>query len=152
MNTQNQLFAETIAPYSAAAQRFLRQLRTLVLETALEIDDVGVITEALRWGQFSFLTLETGSGSTIRIDGRRSDEDVAIMYFHCQSGLIDHFKDLYADQLKFEGKRAIIFDVHASLPEAASRHCISLALTHHLRKIRGQSRSRKIATPHHHRH
>ena len=152
MNPQDELFAETIAPYSMAAQKFLRQLRRLVLETAKETDGVGSITEALRWGQFSFLTLETGSGSTIRIDGRRNDEDVAVMYFHCQSGLIDHFKELYAGQLKFEGKRAIIFDVHASLPEAAIRHCISLALTHHLRKIRGQSGSLKIATPHHHRH
>jgi hypothetical protein len=36
--------------------------------------------------------------------------------------------------MKFEGNRGIVFDVADGLPEEALRHCISLALTYHLRK------------------
>jgi hypothetical protein len=152
MTEQDQLFAATISPYSPGARKLLLILRKLVLSTARNLNGVGEITEALRWGQFSFLTLESASGSTIRIDGKRKDANAVAMYFHCQSGLVDHFRELYGDSLKFEGKRAIVLDVRAYVPEAAIRHCISLALTHHLRKIPEKSGRRKIATPHHHRH
>ena len=134
MTEQTQLFDEAIARYSPSARKLLRALRKLVLGTARDLNGVGKITEALRWGQFSFLTLESGSGSTIRIDGNRKDANAVAMYFNCQSGLVDHFRELYGDSLKFEGKRAIVFDTQAHVPEAAIRHCISLALTHHLRK------------------
>ena len=152
MSEQDHLFDEAIAPYSPRARKLLLALRKLVLSTAHDLKGVGEITEALRWGQFSFLTLQSGSGSTIRIDGRREDENAVAMYFHCQSGLVDHFRELHGDSLKFEGKRAIVFDTRAHVPEAAIRHCISLALTHHLRKIPDKSRKQKIATPHHYRH
>ena len=135
MSVQNQLFQEAIAPYSLPVQKTLRALRQLVLKTAKQNERIGPITEALRWGQFSFLTLETRSGSTIRIDRKRADADKVAIYFHCQSGLIDHFKERYGDQLSYDGKRALVFDVRASLPEEIIRHCILLALTHHLRKI-----------------
>ena len=139
----NNLFLEAIAPYSLMAQKLLSHLRKLVHKTAGELPEVGEITEALRWNQFSFLTEK--SGSTFRIDGKRNDANVVAMYFHCQSGLIDQFKTHYAKELKFEGKRAIILDVNDKLPEAALRHCISLALTHHLRKIPAKSRNEKSA-------
>jgi hypothetical protein len=142
MAAEGELFQNAIASYSSAAQKTLARLRGLVLENAKTLDGVGPITEALRWGQFSFLTLETGSGSTFRIDGRKNDPNIAVMYFHCQSGLIDHFKELYGNQLSFEGKRAIVLDVRKRLPESELRHCISLALTHHLRKIPTKSRKR----------
>ncbi len=135
MSAQNQLFQETIAPYSLPVQKTLRALRQLVLKTAMQHEDIGPITQELRWGQFSFLTLETRSGTTIRIDGKRAEAHKAAMYFHCQSGLINHFKELYGDQLTYEGKRALVFDARASLAEDIIRHCILLALAHHLRKI-----------------
>jgi hypothetical protein len=43
-------------------------------------------------------------------------------------------KELYRGKMKFEGNRRIVFDVADRLPEEALRHCISLALTYHLRK------------------
>jgi hypothetical protein len=145
MTTQDRLFAETIAPYSPNARSRLGELRKLILSTARSLEGVGEIAQALRWGQFSFLTLESGSGSTIRIDGRRGDASSVAIYFHCQSGLIEHFKELYPDQLKYEGQRAIVLKVDAPLPEAKLRHCISLALTHHLRKLPAKSRKAKRA-------
>jgi Domain of unknown function (DU1801) len=127
-------FEEAIAHYSAPVRKKLAALRALVLETAKTTPGVGRIEEALKWGQHSFLTPETGSGSTIRIDGKRKDKDGCAMFFHCQSGLIEMFKDIYGQQLKYEGKRALIFRSGEELPVETLRHCIALALTHHLRK------------------
>jgi hypothetical protein len=132
-------FAQAIAPYSPQVKAGLQELRQLVLDTAAKTDGVGRIEETLKWNQPSFLTPETGSGSTIRIDGKRNDPDKYAMYFHCQSGLIDLFKERYGKALTYEGNRALIFDVKDLLPTEILSHCISLALTHHLVK-----RSKKL--------
>ena len=145
MSDQDDLFFETIAPYSPKVRRRLGELRKLILSTARSLEGAGEITQALRWGQFSFLTLESSSGSTVRIDSKRNDTETVAIYFHCQSGLIEHFKELYPDQLKYEGQRAIVLNADAPLPEATLRHCISLALTHHLRKLPAKGRKTKRA-------
>jgi Domain of unknown function (DU1801) len=133
-------FSDAIARYTPEIQAQLKNLRHLVLYIAAKTEGVGEIEEALKWGQPSFLTTETKSGSTIRIDGRRNDPTKYAMYFHCKSGLIDEFKQHYNGALNFEGKRAIIFDAKDELPTEILGHCISLALTHHLRKIPVKSR------------
>lgn len=108
-------------------------LRELVFDTAAATADVGPLTETLKWGQPSYLTGETGSGTTVRIDRLKTRDGYAV-YFHCQSGLIGQFRELYPDIFRYEGKRAIHFDVKDRLPVRELRHCIALALTHHLRK------------------
>jgi len=40
----------------------------MIFDVAKKTPGVGKLEEDLRWGQPSYLTLETGSGSTIRID------------------------------------------------------------------------------------
>lgn len=112
----------------------LRRLRRLILETAAATPGVGAIEEDLRWGQPSFLTTETGAGSTIRIDGLRKEEGRYALFFHCQSGLVEEFRGLYGNRLAFSGNRAIELKVGEPLPEAELRHCIALALSYHLRK------------------
>jgi Domain of unknown function (DU1801) len=136
-------FTKAIAPYTPQVQARLKELRQLVLETAAKTDGVGRIEEALKWGQPSFLTLETGSGSTIRIDGLRSEPEKLAVYFHCQSGLIETFKNHYGTALTFEGNRSIVLDAKLALPNEALAHCISLALTHHLRKKTGKASAQK---------
>jgi hypothetical protein len=106
----------------------------MIFDVAKKTPGVGKLEEALRWGQPSYLTPETGSGSTIRIDHIRNEPRKYAMYFICTSGLIEDFKELYKDELKFVGNRSIVFSVGDRLPEAALRHCVSLALTYHLRK------------------
>jgi hypothetical protein len=120
--------------YPKPVRTKLRALRQMIFDVAKKTPGVGKLEEALRWGQPSYLTPETGSGSTIRIDGIKDEPGKYAMYFICTSGLIDDFKDLYKDEMKFVGNRSIVFDVGDRLPEAALRHCISLALTYHLRK------------------
>jgi hypothetical protein len=158
VSSTDKLFKATIAPYSAAVQKKLTQLRSLILATARETDGVGATEETLKWNQFSFLTSESASGSTIRIDGSRKEPAKLAMYVHCQSGLIDEFKQHYARTLQFEGKRAVVLDAAEPLPKDALKHCISLALTHHMRKMPRQKRKENAQgakhgqTANHHRH
>lgn len=112
----------------------LLSLRSMIFDVAKKTPGVGALEEGLRWGQPSYLTSETGSGSTIRIDQIGGEGRKYAMYFICTSGLVEEFKELYGDEMKFEGNRSIVFDVSDKLPEAALRHCISLALTYHKRK------------------
>jgi len=85
-----------IEAYSPPVSDCLLALRDLILQTAEETPGVGSVEEDLRWGQPSFLTPETGSGSTIRIDGVRNNASKYAIYFHCQTGLVDEFRAIYA--------------------------------------------------------
>jgi hypothetical protein len=125
---------DVIARHPAPTRKLLMELRQLILETARETNGVGPIEEALRWGQHSFQTVDSGSGSTIRIDALRGNSSSCAMYFHCQSGLIASFRERYPKKMKYVGKRSIEFIVGEALPYDELKHCISLALTHHLRK------------------
>ena len=122
--------------YPAPLRRKLLALRRLILDTAKATKGVGVVEETLKWGQPSYLTPLTKSGSTIRIDRIRSSDDRYAIYFHCQTGLVAAFRDLYPNEMTYDGNRAIVFDIGDRLPQPALRHCIGLALTYHLNKPR----------------
>src|SRR5215813_6364281 len=118
---------------SAPVKTKLLALRRLILDTARSTKGVGRIEEALKWGEPSYLTAETGSGSTIRIDRVKSADNQVAVFFHCQTDLVDTFRELYP-KLSYSGNRAILLDADKKLPEAELRHCVALALTYHLRK------------------
>ena len=44
------------------------------------------------------------------------------------------FRELYAEELEFQGNRAIILSLSQPLPEAVIKHCLELALTYQQRK------------------
>jgi len=125
--------ASVFKAYPSALRAKLMALREIVFDTADKTTGVGRLTETLKWGQPSYLTEETGSGTTVRIDRLKADDAYAV-FFHCQSGLLGQFRELYPDTFKYEGKRAIHFAAGDRLPVRELRHCIALALTHHLRK------------------
>ena len=112
----------------------LLALRRLILETASATEGVGKLQETLKWGQPSYLTADTGSGSTIRIDRVKARGDQYAMYVHCQTNLVATFQELYPNEFRFGGNRSIIFDAGDEIPEPALRHCVALALTYHLNK------------------
>jgi hypothetical protein len=120
--------------YPAQVRPKLAALRRLILDTAKTTKGVGAIKETLKWGQLSFVTPETRSGSTIRIDVVKSNPKRYAMYFHCQTNLVASFRQLYPKEFAYEGNRAILFDLDKSVPEKPLRHCIALALTYHLEK------------------
>ena len=120
--------------YPKETRAKLLVLRRLIFETAAETQGVGSLEETLKWGQPSYLTSATKAGSTIRIDRTKSDAGHYAMYFHCQTNLVATFRELYPDAFTYEGNRSILFEPDGDLPTAELRHCISMALTYHLRK------------------
>jgi hypothetical protein len=130
--------ARLFKAYPPALRGKLMALRELVFYTARNTPGVGALTETLKWGQPSYLTAATGSGSTVRIDRLKTDDGYAL-YFHCQSGLVGQFRALYADTFRYQGERAILFSLDDRVPTSELGHCIALALTHHARKKRPRS-------------
>jgi hypothetical protein len=120
--------------YPKPLKEKLLALRRLIFETARTTRGVGALQETLKWGQPSYLTPQTNSGSTIRIDQVKSAAGRYAVYFHCQTNLVETFRELYPTQLRFEGNRSIVLDVKDELPQAELRHCVALALTYHLNK------------------
>ena len=112
----------------------LLALRRLILNTAKTTKGVGAVEETLKWGQPSYLTPETKSGSTIRIDAIKAGADKYAVYFHCQTNLVETFRELYPDEFSFGGNRCIILNAADKVPEPALRHCVALALTYHLNR------------------
>jgi Domain of unknown function (DU1801) len=120
--------------YPKPLQARLLALRRLIFETAKTTKGVGTLQETLKWGQPSYLTPATKSGSTIRIDRVKSTADQYAVYFHCQTDLVETFRELYPTELSFGGNRSILLDAKDKLPQAALCHCVALALTYHLNK------------------
>jgi hypothetical protein len=116
----------------------LLALRRLIFDTADAVEGVGPLEESLKWGQPSYLTSETKSGSTVRIDRIKSAANQYAVYFHCQTNLVETFRQLYPTELNYGGNRTIILNADDEVPEPALRHCVALALTYHLNKRAGR--------------
>ena len=125
---------EVFRAYPKPLKAKLLALRRLIFDTAKTTKGVGALQETLKWGQPSYLTTETKSGSTIRIDRVTSVADQYAVYFHCQTDLVETFRELYPTELSYGGNRSIILNAEDELPEPALRHCLALALTYHLNK------------------
>jgi len=125
---KNQDVAEKFDSYPDQIRRKLLFLRQLILDTASEMSDIDEVEETLKWGEPSYIVK---SGSTIRMDWKVSNPNQYAMYFHCKTKLVDTFKELYRNEFKFEGNRAIVFGVNDEIPENELKHCISLSLSYH---------------------
>ena len=125
--------AATFASYDDRVRAELLVLRELILATADETAGVGRIEETLKWGQPSYLTPETKSGSTVRIAPTKADSafDYA-MFFICSTNLVERFEDLFGDVFHYDGDRALLFSIGDEVPENELRQCVAMALTYHL--------------------
>jgi hypothetical protein len=128
--------------YRAPIRSRLLALRRLILETAKATEGVGRLEETLKWGQPSYLTSDTKSGSTIRIDKVKSADNRYAVYFHCQTDLVATFRELYPKEFRYEGNRSIVFCAEDTIPEPELRHCLALALTYRLNRKGGRLRRR----------
>lgn len=110
--------------YPEKIQPLMYQLRALVLDVA-EKGGLGEVDETLKWGEPSY---GVKGGSPVRMDWKPKDPEHYCLFFHCQTKLVDTFRELYAHVLTFEGNRAIVLDVRKPLPKAAIQDCVDLAL------------------------
>lgn len=123
-----------IDSYPGSVKLKLYYLRDLILDVASKTPGVGEIEETLKWGEPSFITSQTKSGSTIRIDWKKSTPHLYYIYFNCKTTLIDDFKEIYGDVFVYGGNRSIIFKVDDEVPYKELSECIALALTYHAKK------------------
>ncbi len=123
--------AAVFASYPVDVHKRLIQLRQLIFDTAAATVGVGPLEEVLRWGEPSYLTTQSKSGSIIRIHWKPSDGAHYRMYFHCQTNLVATFRELYPTELRYDGKRSIVLARRAGVPVDVLCHCIALALTYH---------------------
>lgn len=120
--------ATTFDSYPKDIRKKLLMLRKLIFKAASEIEELEAIEETLKWGQPSYLVK---SGSTIRLGCPKFEPAQYAIYFNCKTNLIETFKELYRDIFKFEGNRAIIFNINDLVAEKELKHCISLSLRYH---------------------
>ncbi|MEO1194256.1 MAG: DUF1801 domain-containing protein [Pseudomonadota bacterium] len=131
------------AGFPEAVRLGLLRLRDLIFEIAAETPGVGPLEETLKWGQPAFLTPETRSGSTIRVGVPKTGGFA--LYVHCQTTIIAESRDLFPDDLTYEGNRAIHFQDLSEVSAEPVRLVIARALTYHQRSGR-RAAGRKGAT------
>lgn len=123
--------AKIFERYPEPMRQKLMRLRQLIIDTALDCNNTETLEETLKWGEPSYLIK---GGSTIRVDWKHSAPEQYALYFHCKTKLVDTFKELYGNILKFDGNRAIVFHQNDEIPLEQVKHCILLSLTYHNRK------------------
>ena len=120
--------------YPSKFKKKLLELRQLILETAAKIESVGEIEETLKWGEPSYLTPKSKSGSTIRIAWKEGKNDQYSIFFKCTADLVPAMKKKFSDRFTFGGKRSIDFKLNEKVPKKELKQCIALALTYHRNK------------------
>ncbi len=140
----NDAVAQTFEAYPPKIRPKLLALRSFIFETAASVEGVGELEETLKWGEPAYLTSQSKSGTTVRIGWKKSTPSQYAMYFHCQTNLVETFRMLFANELKFEGNRAIVFDESDTVPQDSLSFCIAAALTYHRSKKSVQSKQPRI--------
>lgn len=119
--------AAKLASYPNAVKHSLLALRALIFSSATELG-IEAIDESIKWGQLSY---RVKGGSPIRIGWQDETPHQYLLFFHCQTQLVDTFRQLYPNELVFQGNRAIVFSLSEPLSVAPTKHCISIALNYH---------------------
>ncbi len=102
----------------------LLKLRALILSVISDCG-LGEYEETLKWGEPSYLV---DGGSTVRFNWKEKDNDHIFVFFNCNTKLVDTFKELYSEDLEFDGNRAIVLKLSEPLPVDELRQCIELSL------------------------
>ncbi len=118
---------EIFANYPIHVRDKMDFLRSLVIETAEE-EGIDELEETLKWGEPSFVT---NNGSTLRMDWKERSPGQYAMYFQCSSRLVETFRMVFNHTFKYEGKRAIVFQLDQKIPELELKECIKATLTYH---------------------
>lgn len=102
------------------------QLREVIFSVAESLD-LGEVDESLKWGEPSY---QVKGGSPVRMDWKEKHPDQYFLFFHCQTKLVDTFRELYSERLVLEGNRAIVLQTNKKFPQKAIRHCVEIAMTY----------------------
>ncbi|MDP8162926.1 DUF1801 domain-containing protein [Pasteurella skyensis] len=126
--TTNPEFETKLESYPDFVRDKMKNLRTLVIETAEEVPEITDLEETLKWGEPSFLTK---TGSTLRMDWKEKTPNQYQMYFKCTSRLVETFKLVFGELFEYENNRAIIFQLDQEIPVVQLKKCIKATLMYH---------------------
>jgi hypothetical protein len=115
---------QKLAAYPAQVRDQLLRLRSLIYAVS-EAESLGPVQESLKWGEPSYLT--TG-GSPVRMDWKPDSPDQVCLYFNCQTSLVETFAELFANELQFAGRRALVLPLTEALPVNELSTCLSMAM------------------------
>ena len=113
------------------ARKRLMEMRALIYKTAAGSEGVGVLAEELKWGQPSYLTPETKSGTTIRLGTLKGHPEHVALFVHCQTNLIPRMRREHRADFQFSGKRALLVPLAGKLPREELMDCMRMALLYH---------------------
>jgi hypothetical protein len=117
---------EKFESYPTHIKPLMLQLRELVFNIA-DDSNLEVVDVSLKWGEPSY---QVKHGSPVRMDWKENSPDQYYLFFHCQTKLVDTFRELYCGRLEFEGNRGIVLHVGKKLPVNIIRHCLELAMNY----------------------
>lgn len=130
--------ARAFDAFAPAVRKRLLAIRALIHAVARDTEGVGEIDETLKWGEPAYLAAHPRTGSTVRLGSPKGRPDHCAVYFNCNTTLVDTFRSLFPNELRFEGNRAIVFAPDAPIDKQALAVCIGAALTYHRDKRRAR--------------
>ncbi|MGR3714614.1 MAG: DUF1801 domain-containing protein [Shimia sp.] len=120
--------SNVLAATPAAPRAVLSELHALILETAADLDALP-LTENLKWGQPSFAPPKR-DGTPIRLSWSEKSPNHVALLVHCQTSLVNAWRDRFGDAFTYDGTRALHVPLDAPLNQVALRHAIAMALTY----------------------
>ncbi|WP_025543581.1 DUF1801 domain-containing protein [Vibrio parahaemolyticus] len=126
----NKVVKDRFDEYPENARVRLAELRNLVFQIASELE-LGEVEETLKWGEPSY---SVKTGSPLRMDWKLKSPNNYYLFFNCQTKLVDTFRELYGEELVFQGNRAIVLSLSKPIPKRVIKSCLELALTYQQRK------------------
>ncbi|WP_261845006.1 DUF1801 domain-containing protein [Aliamphritea ceti] len=129
MNTEA---TDKFATYPDDVRVSLMAIREMIFAIA-KAHNLSPVEESLKWGQPSY---SVKGGSPVRIDWSAKAPDQYSVYFNCSTKLVATFKEVYGEELQFNGNRELVLNRHDALPVKPLQHCLEVALRYHsLKKL-----------------
>ncbi len=114
-------------------QRKMFELRDIIFEVAKNNPKIGKITESLKWGEPTYETIKTKSGSPLKIIYKTAMDANFSLAVMSSTNLIETFKEIYPKTFYFNGTREVIINSNKKIPRNEIYKCIELALTYNLK-------------------
>lgn len=124
--------SDIVESWPAAAQQIFFDLRDLIYATAADDPAIGPLTETLKWGEPSFLTEVTRSGSTLRVAWKAKYPDEIGLFVICRTDMLADIRDLFPQDFRFEGTRAAFLPLETPINADAVAFLVRRALRYHL--------------------
>ncbi|MGM0219324.1 DUF1801 domain-containing protein [Enterococcus sp. AZ126] len=109
--------------YSQNEQDKIQEIIGVIVSVS---EDLNIeLTTSIKWNQLSF---SCQNGTPIRVD--RFSEGVIGIFVHCQTTLVEEWREIFGGTMLYSKTRAILLDSNKLLPEKELEMCIQMALNY----------------------